>query len=194
MQGKLSVFVVAASTEDETNRTQLQVPLDLLEQMITTHGGLPDRTVEPVRIFANTHIVPELLAALLTSALYMRRTEFEAFYEKARKKRNWPSQRSRSKKKPIGRPSKLTKLLTPIAELVEAGQWSAEQNSIAELRSLLPTGVKASRQTVERAVEQLHRETGDPRYYFADPRKQPDESVWGSFEDLMERRRRQHVK
>jgi hypothetical protein len=68
-------------------------------------------------------------------------------------------------------------------------------NFIAYLVELLGSqGVKVSRQTVHRAVIQLHRETGDHRYYYADPRKQPDESVWGSFEDLAERRRRQHRK
>ncbi len=168
-------------------------------------GGLPDFTVEPRRIFAKTPIAPELLAALSTSALYLRRKKFEAWYAKASKKRNWPSQRphhgtpaslrSRSKKNPIGRPSKQSDLRTSIAVLVSAGQWSAEQNFIADLVKFLDSqGVKASRQSVQRAVDQLHRETGDHRYHSVDLRKQPDESVWGSFEDLAERRRRQHRK
>jgi quinol monooxygenase YgiN len=79
--------------------------------------------------------------------------------------------------------------------LVSAGRWSAEQNFIADLVKLLASqGTKASRQTVQRAVTNLHRETGDHRYHRVDQRKQPDESVWESFEDLAERRRRQHQK
>jgi hypothetical protein len=205
MQGKLSVFVLPVATEAKPHRMPLQVPLGVLTRMIPTRGGLPDYTVEPMRIFANTPIVSELLAALSTSALYLRRKEFEAWYEKARKKRNWPSQRpyqdtpaslrSRSKKNPIGRPSKQSDLQTSIAALVRAGRWSAEYNFIADLARLLGSqGVKASRQTVKRTVNQLHRETGDHRYHRVDPRKQPDESVWGSFEDLAERQRHQHRK
>ncbi len=205
LQDKLSVFVPPVGTEKK-DPMPLHVPLDdVLTRMITMRGGLPDYTIEPRRIFAKTRIAPELLAALSTSPLYLRRKEFEAWYAKASKKRNWPSQRphyltpanlrSRSKKNPIGRPSKQSDLRGPIAALVSDGQWSAEQNFIACLCKLLKSqGLKASRQTVERAVEQLHRETGDPRYYYADPRKEPDESVWGSFEDLAERRRRQTQK
>jgi hypothetical protein len=205
MQGEFSVFVVPASTDDETNRTHLQVPIGVLEQMITTRGGLPDRTVEPMRIFGKASIAPELLAALSTSALYVRRKEFEAWYEAAKEKRNWPSQRphydtpssmrSRCKKNPIGRPSKQGGIHIPIAALVNGRAWSAEQNFIADLWRLLKSQeFKVSRQTVKRAVERLHRETGDPRYHCVDLRKQPDESVWGSFEELMERRRRHHQK
>ncbi len=206
MQGKLSVFVLPVATEDRPHRMPLQVPLDVLTRLITTRGGLPDYTVEPMRILTSrkptpspepfyTPVAPELLAALSTSALYLRHKEFKALYDEARKKGNWPSQRSRFKKSPIGRPSMQSYLQASIAALVNAGEWSAEQNSIANLVELLTSqGVKASRQTVKRAVEQLHRETGDRRYHRVDPRKQPDESVWGSFEDLMERQRRQHRK
>jgi hypothetical protein len=205
VQGKLSVFVLPVATEDRPHQTPLQVPLGVLKRMITTHGGLPDRVVQPTRIFARDPIAPELRAALSNSTLYVLHEEFDAWYKKARKKRNWPSQRphyetppslrSRSKKNPIGRPSKQNDLHAPIAALVKAGQWSAEQHFIADLVRLLKSkGVKASRQTVERAVEQLHREAGDRRYHYADLRKKPDDSVWGSFEDLMERRRREHLK
>jgi hypothetical protein len=207
VQGKLSVFVLPDSVEGEVQRAPLQVPLVVLKQMMTTRAGLPDRVIQPMRILAkDSSVALELLAALSSkSKLYLRRKEFEAWYEEARKKRNWPSQRphhdtppslrSRSKKNPIGRPTKQSGLRTRIVELVNEGRWSAEQNFITDLVRLLKSeGKAASRQTVGRAVEQLHRETGDHRYYYADPRKKPDDSVWGSFEDLMERRRRQHLK
>jgi hypothetical protein len=162
--------------------------------MITTHGGLPDRATQPKRIFAKDAIAPELLAALSTSALYLRREEFDAWYKEARKKRNWPSQRSRCKPR-MGRPSRQNELRVQIVTLVNDGQWSAEQNFIAGLVRLLKSeGVTANRKTVERTVEQLHRETGDHRYHYGDPRKKPDDSVWSSFEDLMDRRCREHLK
>ena len=95
----------------------------------------------------------------------------------------------------MGRPSRQSDLHNPIIVLVNEGRWSAEQNFIADLVKLLKSkGVRASRQTVQRTVKQLHRETGDHRYYYADPRKKPDDSVWGSFKDLMDARRRQHRK
>jgi hypothetical protein len=195
VQGELSVLVLPDSKEGEARGAPLQVPPDVLRKMIRTRDGLPDRCIQPMRIFAKEPIAPELLAALSKSELYVRRKEFKAWYEEARKKRNWPSQRSRSKKNPIGRPLKHSDLPTSIATLVNTGRWSAEQNFIADLVRLLGSrGVKVSRQTVQRAVDQLHRETGDHRYYYAHPRKKPDDSVWGSFEELMERGRRQHQK
>jgi hypothetical protein len=195
MKGDLSVYVLSRSAEDNAHRAPLQVPLGVLGRMIRTHGGLPDHAIAPMRRFAKDAVTPELLAALSKSALHLRRDEFDAWYEKTRKKRNWPSQRS-SEKSRIGRPPKQTEeLRNPIFGLVNYNLWSAAQNSIADLVRLLKSkGVTASRQTVERTVEQLHRETGDPRYYYADPRKKSDDSVWGSFEDLMERRRREHLK
>jgi hypothetical protein len=195
MKGDLSVYVLSHSAEDNAHRAPLQVPLGILGRMIRTHGGLPDHAIAPMRRFAKDSVTPELLAALAKSALYLRRDEFDAWYKNTRKKRNWPSQRS-SEKSRIGRPPKQTEeLRNPIIGLVNYKQWSAEQNSIADLVRLLKSkGAKGSRQTVERTVEQLHWETGDPRYYYADPRKKSDDSVWCSFEDLMQRRRREHLR
>jgi hypothetical protein len=193
VQGELSVFVLPAST-DKVHRTLLQVPLGILKRMMRTRGSLPDHAIQPLRIFAKDPITDELRAALSQSALYLQRREFDAWHEEAKKKLNWPSQRSSCKPR-MGRPSRQSDLHNPIIVLVNEGRWSAEQNFIADLVKLLKSkGVTASRQTVERTVKQLHRETGDHRYYYADPRKKPDDSVWGSFEDLMKRRRRQNIK
>jgi hypothetical protein len=193
IRGDLSVYVLHTA-EDNAHRAPLQVPPGVLRRMIRRHGGLPDHTIAPMRRFANDPVTPELLTALSKSALYLRRDEFDAWYKNTRKKRNWPSQRS-SEKSRIGRPPKQTKLRNRIFWLVTDEQWSAEKNFIADLVRLLKSeGVTASRQTVQRTVEQLHRETGDPRYHYADPHKKSDDSVWGSFEDLMHRRRREHLK
>ncbi|MET4841931.1 hypothetical protein [Bradyrhizobium japonicum] len=182
LKSELSVFVLPDAIEGEARGAPLQVASDALRKMIRTRGGLPDHAVQP------------FVKDLSKSALYLRREEFEAWYQKAKKKRNWPSQRSSCKPR-MGRPSKQTELLDSIKAIANGGRWSAEQNFIADLVRLLKSkGVTASRQTVERTVELLYRETGDLRYYSADPRKKPDHSVWGSFEDLAERRRRAHLK
>jgi len=136
MQGKLSVLVLPASTDDETHRTHLQVPLCVLKQMIRTRGGLPDQAIQPTRIFAKDSIAPELRVALSKSALYVRRREFDAWYDEAQKKRNWPSQRSSCKPR-MGRPPRQSDLHNPIKVLVNEGRWSAEQNFIADLVKLL---------------------------------------------------------
>jgi hypothetical protein len=90
MNGELSVFVVPDSTESHAHRTPLQVPLDVLRKMVRIRGALPDHVVQPLRIFAKRQIAPELFKALLKSALYLRREEVEAWYKKAKKKRNSP--------------------------------------------------------------------------------------------------------
>ena len=87
-KGELSVFVLPESNE---RGTPLKVPSEVLGKMIRIRGGLPDRVVQPIRIFAGDPIAPELLAALSKSALYLRRKEFEPWYKTGRKKRNWPS-------------------------------------------------------------------------------------------------------
>jgi hypothetical protein len=145
--------------------------------MIRTRGGLPDQAVAAARIFVKEQI--DIFEALAKSELYFRRKEFKRWLEKARKSRNWPSQRSRCKKNPMGAPSKQSNLRTPIIKIVEKEGWSAQRHSIADLVRLLELqGRTVSRQTVERTVAQLHRETGDHHYYHEDPRKKPDESVW----------------
>jgi hypothetical protein len=152
MKGELSVLVLLESAEGEVSEVPLQVPPDVLKKMIRTRDGLPDRTIEPRRIFAKDRVAPELLAALSTSELYVRSKEFEAWYDEDRKKLKWPSQRS-SRKPRMGRPSRQSDFRTPIVAMVNEGRWSAEKNSIADLVRLLSSrGMTASRQTVDRVV------------------------------------------
>jgi hypothetical protein len=163
MKGELSVFVLPDSTEGDAGRTPLQVPPDVIMKMIRTRGGLPDHAVQPARIFAKEANPLELRTALSKSALYVRRQEFDDWYKKAWKKRNWPSQRS-SLKPRMGRPSKQSELHTRIIARVNEGRWSA-RNSIADLVRLLDSkGIVASRDTVRRAVDQLFKETGEQSY------------------------------
>jgi len=169
VHGKLSVFVLPDST-DQVHRTQ--VPSGVLKRMIRVRGGLPDRAIEPMRIFAKELVAAELLAALSKSELYVRRHEFDAWYGKARKKRNWPSHKKQRSlpdqppcaKPPIGRPSKQSDLRTPIVALVGEGRWSA-QRKIADLVRLLESKkIIAPRDTVRRTVDQLFKETGEQAY------------------------------
>ncbi len=172
MQRKLLVFVMAASAEGEIQRTPLPVPVDLLKQMIKKRGGLPDQAVAAARIFAKEPIAPELLERLAKSELHIGRKQFEAWYEGAREKHNWPSQyRSRkpredgSFKPSMGRPSKQNDLRAPIGALVNEGCWSAQQKIADLVRLLLEAkGIIAARDTVSRVVDQLFKEKGDQRY------------------------------
>jgi hypothetical protein len=162
-QGKLPVFVLADLAEGEVHRAPLQVPLGVLKRMIVTRGGLPDHAVQPMRIFAKGTVTPELLAALSKSALYVRRKEFDAWYKKARSKRNWPSQRSSCKPR-MGRPPKQNDLRDPIVALVKDGQWSVRQKITDLVRLLESKGRVATRDTASRIVDQLFKETGEQRY------------------------------
>ena len=163
MKGELSVLVLPASAEGEVRQAPLQVPPDLLRKMIRTRGGLLDFAVQATRIFAKDPITPELRAALSKSALYVRCKEFDSLYKKARKKRNWPSQRS--SKSCIGRPSKQSDLRDPIVVLVvNERRWSARQKIADLVRVLESKGIKATRDTVSRTVDQLFKETGEQCY------------------------------
>lgn len=171
VQGKLSTFVLPHSSECAARAAPLQVPPDVLRKMIRTRGGLPDHTIEPMRVFAKEPIAAELLAALSKSALYVRRREFDALYGKARKKRKWASHekqrslpRQHPSKPPIGRPSKQSDLRGPISGLVKAEQWSNQQTISDLVRLLESKGISAARDTARRTVDQLFIETGEPVY------------------------------
>ena len=59
------------------------VPVDVLQLMPKVRGGLPDHPVRhPVSFLRNHLVAPDLFAALSISALYLQRTEFDAWYEK----------------------------------------------------------------------------------------------------------------
>jgi hypothetical protein len=170
-KGELSVFVLPESNE---RGTPLKVPSEVLGKMIRIRGGLPDRVVQPIRIFAGDPIAPELLAALSKSALYLRRKEFEPWYKTGRKKRNWPSHAKQrnslrqhpNNKPPMGRPSKQNDLRAPIVMLVAEGSWSARQKIADLVRLLLKfKGVVADRDTARRVVDQLYKETGKQAYW-----------------------------
>jgi hypothetical protein len=161
MSGDLSVQVDLA--EDGAHR-MLQVPLQTLGRLVRTRGGLPDHAIRPMAILPRDNLVtPELLAALSKSAMYLRGSEFDAWYNRLKSRGRWASQRP-SKAPRIGRPSKQTaELRTSIIARVEEGSWSGAE-PVARLVRLLALRGAPLRNTVKRAVDQLYIETGDPRY------------------------------
>jgi hypothetical protein len=106
------------------------------------------------------------------SELRIRREQFEAWYEEARERNNWPSQYASRKprkdgslKPIIGRPSKQNLLRNAIIALVNERCWSAQQKIADLVRLLLEVkGMIATRDTVSRVVDELFKEKGDDRY------------------------------
>ncbi len=163
MSGDLSVHVRLCLNEGEPHRT-LQLPLQALGRLIRTRGGLPDHVVRPtVALLGDKVVTSELFAALSKSALYLQKSEFEAWYDQIKSRGRWPSQRTRTMPR-VGRPTKHTdQLRTSIIARVEEGSWCAKQ-PVAELERLLAAMGAPKRNTLKRTVDQLYRETGDIRY------------------------------
>ncbi|KZD23897.1 hypothetical protein [Tardiphaga robiniae] len=163
LEDDLPVYVIARSIPDENCRW-LVVPVEVLQLMPRVRGGLPDHPVrQPISLLRNKFIVPELFAALASSALHLKRSEFEAWYGKQKSLRRWLSQRT-SKKPRVGRPSKQTEqVLNLIRALVAEDKWAAPLG-IAKLTKLLASKGEFLRNTLRRAVDQLYLETGDPKY------------------------------
>jgi hypothetical protein len=169
MAGDLTVHVFTLSNTDRVSRP-LQVPLDVLIRLLRVHGGLPDHAIRPpANLLRNTSIDSEVFVALSSSAMFLQVSEFQAWYQRQKSRRRWPSQRE-SKKPATGRPSKQDdQLLTSITARVAEEKWSAP-DGIAKLVRLLVTHGAPNRNLVRRAVQRLYEETGDNRYRVV-PRK-----------------------
>jgi hypothetical protein len=161
--GDLSVYVFAPSDSGEGG-CPLQIPALALGRLTRIRGGLPDHAIRPsVALLRNGLVASQVFAALSNSAMYLQQSEFNAWYERQRNRRRWPSQR-KSKRARVGRPSKQTdELLTSIRARVEEGSWCAKYG-IAKLAKLLVSRGAPKRNTLRRAVDQLYRETGDTSY------------------------------
>jgi hypothetical protein len=163
LEGDLLVHVLTRPTGEGARRS-IVVPVDVLQRMPTARDGLPDHPVRhPVAFLRNYPVAEDLFAALSTSALHVKRTEFEAWYKKQKGLRRWPSQRTSNKPR-TGRPSKQTEpLFNWIRALMAEEKWSAS-DGIARLEKLLASKGAPPRNTLSRAVDQLFVETGDPSY------------------------------
>jgi hypothetical protein len=82
LEGDLLVHVLTRPTGEGARRS-IVVPVDVLQRMPTARDGLPDHPVRhPVAFLRNYPVAEDLFAALSTSALHVKRTEFEAWYKK----------------------------------------------------------------------------------------------------------------
>jgi hypothetical protein len=167
--GDLPLYVTMRPNAEEAGGPLL-VPVDVLQRMPKVRGGLPDHPARnPASFLRNFDVPPDLLSALSASALHIRRTEFDAWYKRQKRRRLWPSQQESIKPRP-GRPSKQTvKLLTSIRVAVEEKKWAAP-DGIAKLARLMESNGAPLRNTLRRAVDRLYEETGDPAYHII-PRK-----------------------
>jgi hypothetical protein len=162
---KLPVYVFPGTEEALPILEPIAVPVELLVLMPKVRKSLPDRLVRhPFNLFRNHSMAPDLFAALSTSSLLLRKTDFDAWYKKQRARRLWKSQIS-SRKPRIGRPSKQTEeLLTSIKALVAQGRWTAA-DGIAKLAELLAGATELpKRDTLRRAIDRLFDDTGDLNY------------------------------
>jgi hypothetical protein len=142
-----------------------------LAQFIPVLGGLPDR---PYRVAERVldQVPGDVQQVLAEGCFLLERMSFERWLFNHRRRRLWPSQRAaRTGRK--GRPrSTRNALRDQIAGLVEERAWSGK-DGIAALRRALVSwrGMEASKDTLARAVGELHLETGDPRFRL--PKRRP---------------------
>jgi hypothetical protein len=160
-EGKLAVHIFADVQPSVTNLepNPVVLPRDVLTRMIPARGTLPDHTIRPSMKIAGGDA--RILKLLELGILLVGVEEFNIWYKSERVKGKWPSQRSGLKKRE-GRPSKQTDALRNAVIVV----FREKKTSIAELRRrlLVPGHVDVpSRDTLRRAVDNLHRETGEPK-------------------------------
>ena len=154
--GKLPVYAKRCS-----DPAALLVPPDVIARLMTVRGGLPDHPIRPT--MKATGGDEGLLRVLQTGTLLVRQNELASWYKAERRRNRWPSQHGK-KKRGAGRPTKMTAALRSAVTnaLRERGQVS-----VAELhRTLLASGRSdiPSIDTLERLLNQLYRETGDPHF------------------------------
>jgi hypothetical protein len=161
--GKLPVYAKRCS-----DPAALLVPPDVIARLMTVRGGLPDHPIRPT--MKATGGDEHLLRVLQTGTLLVRQNEFASWYKAERRRNRWPSQHGK-KKRGAGRPTKMTAALRSAVTdaLRERGQVS-----VAELhRTLIASGRSdiPSIDTLERFLNQLYRETGDPHFFRAKRRR-----------------------
>jgi hypothetical protein len=158
--GKLRVYAKCCS-----DPAPLLVPPDVIARLMIVRGGLPDHPIRPTLKIAGGN--ERLLRVLQTGMLLVRESEFASWYKAERRRNRWPSQHSSRKKRGAGRPTKTTAALrSAVADALREGGHI----SVAEPRRILIASGRsdvASVDTLERLVDQLHRETGDPHFFRA---------------------------
>jgi hypothetical protein len=154
--GDLPLYVALSADQPPT-----KLHPDVVGRLITVRGGLPEHPIRPS--LKTVHGDTRLLKLLSSGLLLLRRHNFEAWYKAERRKGRWPSQRLK-KGLVEGRPSRMTSSLRTAV----AGALRERKRSVAELRrDLIASGRNdvPSVDTLERLVDLLHRETGNPEFY-----------------------------
>src|SRR5258706_685192 len=170
VRGKLAIYVFAKAqggsedhklTDCSPEKIEpVAVPVNVVRQMIASHGGLPAHPIRPSIKIAEGN--EKLFAMLTVGLLVVRASDFDAWYQSERAKGRWPSQRS--KLKINGRPTKQTDpLRNAVLALVHDHKWNGKDPISALHRILVASGHSAapSKDTLARLVDRLHSETGD---------------------------------
>ena len=114
VRGKLAIYVFAKPhvRSRDHNLTDCSpekiepvvVPVNVVRQLIASHGGLPDHPIRPsIKIAEGDQ---KLFALLMVGLLVVRASDFDVWYQSERSKGKWSSQKSKEKKD--GRPTKQT--------------------------------------------------------------------------------------
>jgi hypothetical protein len=157
LEGKLVVYV---THQDQDPPNCSIVSTEVLKELITSRGGLPDHAIRPS--IKACHGDRTLFELLKTGCLVVDETGFSRWQQAEYRRGKWPSQRSR-KKAGTGRPGKQTDALrNAILARVRDGVWSGNQ-SIVSLRHLLIEDKDdvPSADTLARLIDKMHEETGD---------------------------------
>jgi hypothetical protein len=136
----------------------IRVPGAVLRRLVKVRGSLPDHPRASMKAVEGNG---ELYRALNTGLLVLRKSDFGAWYRRERRKGRWHSQRSKLKKE--GRPTRQTDALRNSVAAI----MPDEVITIAELRRrLVASGLSnvPSEDTLARLVDQLYRETGNPKF------------------------------
>ena len=161
IEGKLQVYVfVSPQSPPSGNDPEPQVlPAKVLERLFAPRQTIPDHAWRPT--LKTTGGDQKLLASLLRGILLVRAKEFDRWYRSQRAKGRWPSQRSKVKR-PEGRPSVQTE---PLRNAILGAMMDCPVNIAALHRHLVDIGHASvpSVDTLSRVVDQLYRETGDPK-------------------------------
>jgi hypothetical protein len=162
LDGKVPVYVFGTPQSEigDLSPEITPVPVIALRRLIPIRGSLPDHPRASMKAAGGDG---KLFRSLNTGLLLVRRSQFDAWYQRERAKRRWPSQRSTSKRRD-GRPSVQTDdLRTAVINAMRE-----RKTSIAALRRRLVGSGRAdipSLDTLERLVDQLYRETGEAEFF-----------------------------
>jgi hypothetical protein len=140
------------------------LPRGVLDSLVMSRGTLPDHAHRPsLRMCGGDK---QLLFALETGFLAVKKTEFEAWYRAERRRGKWPSQRSQTKRPLKGRPAKETAALrNAITNLTLESRWSAKAGLNALHRLLKAERAEVPNSaTLGRIVDRLWNETGEVQF------------------------------